>query len=170
MLSRWVGGQWSVDLIKPIWNWTEKLIDHLVLQIATNLLQIAIGRLISWQSPITNCDKYITDCGSYYKLRRLLQIVQSSIQVDKRLQCANVKQKPFRNILSYSRIFRHIRAYSVIFRHYQAYLGILQAYSKPCVTLAYSKPWSIQKTGTFRTRGIFRILWDIYNGAFCENR
>ena len=119
---------------------------------------------------ITNCDKYITNCGNYYKLRRLLQIVQSSIQVDKRLQWANVKQKPFRNILSYSRIFRHIRAYSVIFRHNQAYLGILQAYSKPCVTLAYSKPWYIQKTGTFRTRGIFIILWNIYNGAFCENR
>ena len=176
-MSRWVGGQWSVDLIKPIWNWTEKLIDHLVLQIATNLLQTAIGWLISWQSPITNCDKYITNCdkyitncGNYYKLRRLLQIVQSSIQVDKPLQWANVKQKPFRNILSYSRIIRHIRAYSVIFRHNQAYLGILQAYSKLCVTLAYSKPWYIQKTGTFRTRGIFRILWNIYNGAFCENR
>ena len=143
MLSRWVGGQWSVDLIKPIWNWTEKLIDHLVLQIATNLLQIAIGWLISWQSPITNCDKYITDCGSYYKLRRLLQIVQSSIQVDKRLQWANVKQKPFRNILSYSRIFRHIRAYSVIFRNST---GIFKTLCNPRIfkTLVYSEDWHIQ--------------------------
>ena len=30
------------------------------------------------------------------------------------------------------------------FRHNQAYPGIIQAYSKPCVTLAYSKPWYIQ--------------------------
>ena len=37
-----------------------------LLQIATSLLQIAID--------ITNWDKFISNCDSYYKLRRLLQI------------------------------------------------------------------------------------------------
>ena len=43
-------------------------------QIAAGLLQIAIG--------IVNCYKFITNCDSYYKLRRLLQIAteQSSIE------------------------------------------------------------------------------------------
>ena len=43
-------------------------------QIAASLLQTAIG--------IVNCDRFITNCDSYYKLRRLLQIAteQSSIE------------------------------------------------------------------------------------------
>ena len=46
-----------------------------------------------------------------------------------------------------------IQGYSDKFRHNYAYSGIIQAYSEPCVTLAYSKPWYIQNTGIFRTRG-----------------
>ena len=68
----------------------------------------------------------------------------------------NVKQKPFRrfrHIQVYFSIFRHIQAYSDISRHNQAYPGIIQAYSEPCVTLAYSEAylqsWYIQNFGTF---------------------
>ena len=44
----------------------------------------------------------------------------------------------------------------------------IQAYSEPFVALTYSKPWYIQNTGIFRTRGIFRTLvyseqWYIQN-------
>ena len=31
------------------------------------------------------------------------------------------------------------------FRHNQVYPGIIQAYSKPCITLAYLEPWYIQQ-------------------------
>ena len=44
------------------------------------------------------------------------------------------------------------------FRHNQAYPGIIQAYSKPCVTLAYLDPWYIQNPDIFKIRNIFRIL------------
>ena len=36
-----------------------------------------------------------------------------------------------------------------------------QAYSIPCVNLAYSEPWYIQKSDIFKTRNIF---WLKYNG------
>ena len=80
----------------------------------------------------------------------------------------NNKQRPFRQILAYSRIFRHIQAYSDISIHNQAYSGIIQAYSEPCVTLAYSKPWDIQNPGIFKTTGILKPLvypklWHIQN-------
>ena len=39
----------------------------------------------------------------------------------------------------------------VTFRHNQTYPGIIQAYSKPCVTLAYLEPWYIQNPDIFRT-------------------
>ena len=82
------------------------------------------------------------------------------------------------------------------FRHNQTYPEINQAYSEPCVTLAYLKLWYIQNPDIFRTRSIFRILtysepWyiqnpgifgtlaysksgaysmsNMYDGAFCEN-
>ena len=55
-------------------------------------------------------------------------------------------------------IFRHIRTYLDIIRHTQAYSGIIQAYSEPCVALAYSKLWYIQNPGIFKTRGILRTL------------
>ena len=56
--------------------------------------------------------------------------------------------------MAYTVLFRHIR-------HNQKYSGIIQAYgqtySEPCVTLAYSEPWHIQKPG-IATPGIFRTL------------
>ena len=78
------------------------------------------------------------------------------------------------------------------FRHNQAYPGIIQAYLKPCVTLAYlepwyiqnpdifrtrnifktlaySKPWYIQNSGIFKIQGIFRTSSNIYDEAFYEN-
>ena len=44
------------------------------------------------------------------------------------------------------------------FRHNQAYLGIIQGYSKPCVTLSYLEPWYIQNPNIFKIRNIFRPL------------
>ena len=55
-------------------------------------------------------------------------------------------------------IFTHIHAYSDIFRHDQPYSGIIQAFSEPCVTLAYLKPWYIQNPGMLRMRSKFRTL------------
>ena len=52
----------------------------------------------------------------------------------------------------------HIPAYSRIFRHIYAYSGVIQAYSEPCVALAYSELWYIQNPGIIKTRGIFRTL------------
>ena len=86
----------------------------------------------------------------------------------------NVKQKPFKQIQAYSHIFRHIQAYSDISRHNQAYSGIIQLYSEPCVTLAYSELWYIQNPGIFKTRGIFSNLihpklWHIQNQRHIQN-
>ena len=70
--------------------------------------------------------------------------------------------------------------------------GHVQAYSEPCVTLAYLEPWYIhnleifrtrsilttlaysqpwynQNAGIFKIRGILRTLSNIYDKAFCEN-
>ena len=44
------------------------------------------------------------------------------------------------------------------FRHNQTYPGIIQAYSKPCVILAYLEPWYIQNSDILRTRSIFGTL------------
>ena len=44
------------------------------------------------------------------------------------------------------------------FRHNQAYPGIIQAYSKPFLTLAYLEMWYIQNPDTFKIRNIFRTL------------
>ena len=46
------------------------------------------------------------------------------------------------------------------FRHNQAYPGIIQAYSKPCVTLAYLELWHIQNpiNQHIQSSSIFRIL------------
>ena len=54
--------------------------------------------------------------------------------------------------------FWYIQAYSDIFRHNQTYSGIIQVYSEPYVTLAYTELWYIQNPGIFKTRGIFRPL------------
>ena len=40
-----------------------------------------------------------------------------------------------------------------------------QAYSKPCVNLAYSEPWYIQNPDIFKTINIFRIL--VYSEPRC---
>ena len=70
--------------------------------------------------------------------------------------------------------------------HNQAYPEIIQAYSKPCVTMAqrgisrtltysksetYSEIWYIQNPGMFRTLAYSKskAYSDIYNEAFCEN-
>ena len=50
-------------------------------------------------------------------------------------------------------MFRHIQTYPNTIRHIRAYSGIIQAYSEPCVTLAYSEIWYIQNPGIFRTLG-----------------
>ena len=42
------------------------------------------------------------------------------------------------------------------FRHNHAYRGIIQAYSEPCVTLAYLEPRYIQNPDIFRARSLFR--------------
>ena len=50
-------------------NWDKILIQIAtadVLQIATSLLQITVGA--------TNCNRFITDCNSYYKLWLILQL------------------------------------------------------------------------------------------------
>ena len=54
------------------------------------------------------------------------------------------------------------------FRKNHAYPVVIQAYSKPYVTLVYLELWYIQNPDIFRTRGIFRTLaysqpWYIYN-------
>ena len=54
------------------------------------------------------------------------------------------------------------------FRNNLAYTGIIQAYSKPCLTLAYLGPWYIQNPDIFKIRNIFRTLvysqlWHIQN-------
>ena len=73
----------------------------------------------------------------------------------------NVKQNHsgrFWHILAYPTIFRHIQTYPDIIRHIQAYSGIIQAYSEPCITLAFSELWYIQNHGIFKARSIFRTL------------
>ena len=49
---------------------------------------------------------------------------------DNELQWVNVKQNPFIQIQAHSAIIRHVQE---LFRH-------IQAYSKPCITLAYFEP------------------------------
>ena len=49
------------------------------------------------------------------------------------------------------------------FRDNQAYPGIIHAYSKPCITLAYLELWQIQSPDIFKIRNIFRTL--VYSEA-----
>ena len=56
------------------------------------------------------------------------------------------------------------------FRHNQAYPGIIQAYSKPCVPLAYLDLWYIHNSDIFKIRNIFGTLvysepWYIYKSG-----
>ena len=74
--------------------------------------------------------------------------------------------------------FMHIPIYSSIFRHTrhkQTYSGIVQAYSEPCITLAYSGVLYIKNPGIFKTRSIFRTmvypkLWQIQNQRHIKNQ
>ena len=43
----------------------------------------------------------------------------------------------------------------------------IQAYSASCVTLVYSQPCHILSPGIFRTKGIFKTLWNVYQ-AYSE--
>ena len=63
-------------------------------------------------------------------------------------------------ILTHLGIFIHIPVYSGFFRHRhnQVHSAIIQSYSEPCVTLAYSELWYIQNRGILKTRFIFRTL------------
>ena len=59
-------------------------------------------------------------------------------------------------------------------RHNHAYSGIIEAYSEPCVTLAYSELWYLQNRGIFKTRGLFITLvypqlWHIQNQRHIQN-
>ena len=46
-------------------------------------------------------------------------------------------------------------------RHYEGIFMLIQAYSVPCVTLTYSQLCHILSPGIFRTRGLFKTLWNI---------
>ena len=66
---------------------------------------------------------------------------------------------PFEGCLLINRLLIKNK-YSDIFKHNQTCPGIIQAYSDIFRTLF--------NPGVFRTRGLFRTLSKIYNGAFCE--
>ena len=83
-------------------------------------------------------------------------------------------------ILAYSAlcllgVWWHIQSYSVLLRHFYAYWDIIkaylliQAYSAPCVTLAYSQPCHILSLGIFITRGLFETLRNV-DQAYAEPR
>ena len=57
--------------------------------------------------------------------------------------------------------FSIIKAYSHIFRYYYGIFRLVQAYSTPCVTLAYLQPCRILSPDIFRTRSLFETLWNI---------
>ena len=75
-----------------------------------------------------------------------------------------------KSIQVYLDIFMYIQAYLDMFRHDQAYSGIIQGYSKSCITLAYSEPSYIQEPGVFRTRHIPRTLaYSVQNHRHIQN-
>ena len=53
------------------------------------------------------------------------------------------------------------------FRHNQAYPGIIQVYSKPCVTLAYSEPWYILNPDIFKIT-VCSEVWHIQNSRHIQ--
>ena len=88
-----------------------------------------------------------------------------------------------------------IQTDSGLIRHIQNLFRHIQAYSEPCVSLTYLKPWYmhdsdifragkpwhidklvcselwyIQNVGIFKIRDIFRTLLNIYDEVFCENK
>ena len=63
------------------------------------------------------------------------------------------------------------------FKQWFLYSGIYQAYSEPCVTRTYLKPWYIQNPGIlraihnpdrFRIRGTFRTMSNITMQRFAK--
>ena len=64
-------------------------------------------------------------------------------------------------MLAYSIIFTIIKAYSGILIHYSVILRLIQTYSAPCVTLTDSQPCHILSPGIYRTRGLFKTLWNV---------
>ena len=68
---------------------------------------------------------------------------------------------------AYSSIFSIIKAYSCILRHYWIVFRLIKAYLAPCVTLTYSQTYHIPSPNIFRTRGIFKTLWN-FDQAYSE--
>ena len=62
---------------------------------------------------------------------------------------------------AYSIIFSVIEVYSRILRYYEGNFKLIQAYSAPGATLAYSQPCHIFSSSIFKTRGLFKILSNI---------
>ena len=67
----------------------------------------------------------------------------------------------FRYMLAYSIILSIIKAYPFILRHCSGIFKLIQAYSAPFVTLAYSQPCHILSLGLFRTGGLFKALQNV---------
>ena len=72
----------------------------------------------------------------------------------------------WQNILFFSTQF--FQVYVDIFNHIERYWStfhaswdINKAYWAPCVTLAYSQPCHILSSGIFRTKGLFKTLWNV---------
>ena len=75
----------------------------------------------------------------------------------------------FTHIPAYSGIFRHIQTYPDIIRRIQAYSAIIQAYSEPCVTLAYSESWHIQNQRHIQNPGISKTLAHLEPETYSES-
>ena len=67
----------------------------------------------------------------------------------------------FRQTPAYSVILSAIKAHSHISKNYQSIFRLIQAYSTPSVTLAYSQPWYILKPGIFRSGILFKSLRNV---------
>ena len=55
-------------------------------------------------------------------------------------------------------VLKHIHAHWDII---MTYSGFIQAYSAPCVALAYSWPCHIRSPSVFRTRDVLKTLWNV---------
>ena len=63
----------------------------------------------------------------------------------------------------FSGIYRHIQSYSVLLRNIHAYWDIIKVYSGLFrYTLAYSQTCHILSPSIFRTRDLFKTLWNVY--------
>ena len=68
----------------------------------------------------------------------------------------------------YAGIFNHIEHYYSIFTHSETLFRFIQAYSTPCVTLAYWQPCHILSLGIFRIGSLFQTLWNV-DQAYSEH-